>query len=541
MKNLLIVLFLLTFAIAQAADKKVDSKIESVTVFQNGAQIYRSASSSLHKGHQIIILSGLSTDINSSSIQVNGSGDFTIMSVTHQINYLQEIIKEKRIVAISDSLKDLNYKVQYQQQIIAAYSEEVDLLKANKDLKGANSNLSITELKTAADYYRMRFREIYTDRLKINEKIKEMQVEIRKLQATLNQLSQRRAPVGIGEILVEIDAAVATKANFNFDYLVNSAGWSPIYDIRAINVNKPVELHYRANIYQRTGIDWNNVKLSVSTGNPRQNGVIPILNVWYLNFYNQNTRSKSLANYTSNQLSESEMQLDEVQVQGAQVASYNKKASNASNYTTVNQGQTNTIFEIALPYSIPSSNKQVNVKVQKWDLPASYRYYAVPRLDPDAYLQARITGWEDLSLLGGDVNIFFEGTYVGQSYLNPTILSDTLDISLGKDKNIVIKRKKIKDKNSSAILGSTKKMNIAWSIEVKNNKSDAIHLVIEDQIPLSNRKDVEVILGDKSGASLNDKTGFLTWDFMLDSKKGKDFDFNYSIKYPKEVVISNAW
>ena len=322
---------------------------------------------------------------------------------------------------------------------------------------------------------------------------------------------------------------------------MNSAGWSPIYDIRAINVNKPVELHYRANIYQRTGIDWNNVKLSVSTGNPRQNGVIPILNVWYLNFYNQNTRSKSLANYTSNQLSESEMQLDEVQVQGAQVASYNKKASNASNYTTVNQGQTNTIFEIALPYSIPSSNKQVNVKVQKWDLPASYRYYAVPRLDPDAYLQARITGWEDLSLLGGDVNIFFEGTYVGQSYLNPTILSDTLDISLGKDKNIVIKRKKIKDKNSSAILGSTKKMNIAWSIEVKNNKSDAIHLVIEDQIPLSNRKDVEVILGDKSGASLNDKTGFLTWDFMLDSKKGKDFDFNYSIKYPKEVVISNAW
>ena len=183
----------------------------------------------------------------------------------------------------------------------------------------------------------------------------------------------------------------------------------------------------------------------------------------------------------------------------------------------------------------------MNVKVQKWELAADYRYYAAPRLDPDVFLQARITGWEDLSLLGGEVNIFFEGTYVGKSYLNPTVLSDTLDISLGRDKNIIIKRKKVKDKNSTSILGSTKKMNIAWSIEVKNNKAAKIHLVVQDQIPLSTRKDVVVTLGDKSAAKYDLKTGFLTWDIQLDAKKGKKLNFNYSIKYPKEVTLSNVW
>jgi len=216
-------------------------------------------------------------------------------------------------------------------------------------------------------------------------------------------------------------------------------------------------------------------------------------------------------------------------------------ALNSSNYTSVVQNQTSTIFKIALPYSIPSSNKRVNVKVQKWELPATYRYYAVPKIDPNAFLQARITGWEDLNLLRGAVNIFFEGTYVGKSYLNPSNLNDTLDISLGRDKNIVIERKKIKDKNSTAVFGGTKKMNVAWNISVRNNTEDAISLVIKDQLPLSNRKDIEVRLLLSSAAKYDATTGFLTWEMNINSKQKKTLDFQYQVKYPKEINLSNIW
>jgi len=539
MKLYLTALFLAITLILSASDndKKVKSKIKSVTVFQNGAQIYRTASTSLKKGHQIIRLSDLSTTINPQSIQVKGKGNFTIMSVTHQINYLKEIKKNKRIISLTDSIELLTSKQQYQKQIVAAYGEEIQLLKSNMSLKGNNSKLTINEIKAAADFYRARFREIYSEKLKINEKISKQQIEINKLRNALNLLQQRRAPKGVGEILVEINANEQINAKFTFDYLVNNAGWTPLYDIRAINVDKPIEMHYRANIYQNTGIDWNNIKLAVSTGNPRQNGIIPSLNVWYLNYY----KSQGASNSLSYKL-EDDMEVSAAPRSKAMTISQSSiNAMNSSNFTKVSQNQTNTIFKISLPYTIPSSNKRVNVKVQKWELSATYRYYAVPRIDPDAFLQARITGWEDLNLMAGAVNIFFEGTYVGKSYLNPANLNDTLDISLGRDKNIVIERRKIKDKNSSAVFGGSKKMNVAWNISVRNNKKDAIHLVIKDQLPLSNRKDIEVRLLQSSGAQFDGKTGFLTWDLNISSKQKKSLDFQYQIKYPKDVNLSNIW
>ena len=143
--------------------------------------------------------------------------------------------------------------------------------------------------------------------------------------------------------------------------------------------------------------------------------------------------------------------------------------------------------------------------------------------------------------MAGAVNIFFEGTYVGKSFLNPANLNDTLDISLGRDKNIVIERSKIKDKNSTAVLGGNKKMNVAWNIGIRNNKKDAIHLVIKDQLPLSNRKDIEVRLLQSSGAQFDSRTGFLTWDLNINSKQKKSLDFQYQIKYPKDVNLSNIW
>ena len=539
MKLYLTILFLAVTLILSASDndKKVKSSIKSVTVFQNGAQIYRTASTSLKKGHQIIRLSNLSTAINPQSIQVKGKGNFTIMSVTHQINYLKEIRKNKRIISLTDSIELLTSKQQYQRQIVAAYGEEIQLLKSNMALKGNNSKLTVNEIKTAADFYRARFREIYADKQKINERISKQQIEINKLKNALNQLQQRRTSKGVGEILVEINAKEQVNAKFTFDYLVNNAGWTPLYDIRAINVDKPIEMHYRANIYQNTGIDWNNIKLAVSTGNPRQNGIIPTLNVWYLNYYKSQLRGNSLSSKL-----EDDMEVSAAPRSKAMTISQGSvDALNSANFTSVSQNQTNTIFKISLPYTIPSSNKRVNVKVQKWELPATYRYYAVPRIDPDAFLQARITGWEDLNLMAGAVNIFFEGTYVGKSFLNPANLNDTLDISLGRDKNIVIERSKIKDKNSTAVLGGNKKMNVAWNISIRNNKKDAIHLVIKDQLPLSNRKDIEVRLLQSSAAQFDSRTGFLTWDLNINSKQKKSLDFQYQVKYPKDVNLSNIW
>ena len=539
-----ILVFVFSFSIivnAYSQDKSVKSKIENVTVFQRGAQIYRHANTKVNKGHQLIRLSNLSNNIDASSIQVRGSGDFTIMSVTHQINYLKEIKNNKRIKVLNDSLEMLNYKIVVNNQFISAFSDEISLLKANQSLKSQNSNLKAIEIKAAADFYRSRFREIYSEQAKIDRKNNKIRKEIVKLQRALHQVKQYRAPKGVGEIIVEIEARQTANIKLDFDYLIRNAGWVPKYDIRAKDINSDIELHYRANIYQNSGVDWNKVKLTVSTGNPRNNNIMPVLTPWYIGF--RDNAYGGLMKAEDNL----EIEMDDSEEtaalapRAAKISTLQSSANNSSNYTTVSQGQTNTKFSIDLPYSIPSTNKRVSVKVQKWKLKADYRYFCAPRISEDVYLQARITGWEELSLLPGQVNIFFDGTYVSKSMLNPMAISDTMDISLGVDKSIIVNRSKVKDSSSKSILGSTKKMKVAWNIVVRNNKSQEVNLFLQDQIPLSYREDVEIKLNEKSGANYNDKNGFLSWKLEIKPHYKKELEYNYQIKYPKDLMINGIW
>lgn len=225
----------------------------------------------------------------------------------------------------------------------------------------------------------------------------------------------------------------------------------------------------------------------------------------------------------------------------AESKSKSLEMNNSSKYTTLTNNQTASIYEISIPYTIASSNKTVNVKISKKMLDADYRYYSIPKLSPYAFLQARISGWDNLNLLPGTVNIFFEGTFVGKSRINPANIEDTLSISLGKDPSIVVQRTKIADKSGSAVLGGSKKVNVGWTISIRNGKKEKINLLLMDQIPLSRDKEIEVTLNNSDSAVLDKETGFLKWELEIapGSKVSKSFD--YTLKYPKKYTVPVQW
>ena len=550
MKKVILFALVAFLVLPAMAQKNVNSKIKKVTVFLQGAQIYRTATTSLKKGRTDVVFSGLSTRLLANTVQVKGKGNFTIMSVHHQINYLKKAKLDKRIKQMQDSVVLLTGEKNLNQQFYNALNQEQQMLLANKAIGGTNTGVDVANLKTMADFYRSRLKDIYTRMYKINLENGKRSQKI----AVLNrQIQQSRAnyQTTVSEIVVDLDVKENTQAKFSFSYIVNNASWYPQYDIRAEDAHHPIQLHYRAMIRQNTGVEWKNVKLTVSTGNPNSNSVIPQMNPWYLNYYlntpnrkMQRAKTKSYTNddkYEDMDLEESaEEPLYSMSPQAAPVAALGN-ASNSANYTVVNVGQTTTQFNISIPYTIPSTNKTVNVKIQKVELPADYRYYCVPKLSLDAFLQARITGWEELNLLAGDVNVFFDGTYVGKSHINPQNLSDTLDISLGKDQSIIVKRTKIKDKTGKIVLGSSKKMNVGWEISIRNNKSEKINITFQDQLPLSRIEEIEVELNGKDGAKYVKETGFLTWDVEIAPKKSIVKRFNYTVKYPKKYVLSNQW
>ena len=198
---------------------------------------------------------------------------------------------------------------------------------------------------------------------------------------------------------------------------------------------------------------------------------------------------------------------------------------------------TQTQFKIDAKYSIPSTGAKYAVQVSRYDLEADYLYQCVPKIDPTAYLTARLTGWEDLNLLSGNMNVYFEDTYVGQSHLDLTYLEDTLNVSLGPDKNIHVKRKSIKsDQKDQMIAGKTKDTR-EWEIIVLNKKRSDINIRIEDQVPVSSNEEIEIEIDTISGGSVSEESGIVTWDFSIKTNKEKSFTLKYSVRYPKEFVV----
>lgn len=527
MKIISTLLFLILLTTLQAQnDKVLNTKISGVKVFLAGAQITRTGDVYLPAGISDVVIQNLPTDINERTIQVTGKGEVTVLSVAYRTNYLTNLPRPNAIKILEDSLDLLRRQIDYQNAMSAVYSSEEAMILANKSIGGTNSGVDINSLKANADFYRIRLSDIKTKQLEIGQKLKNFNTEIQRVQNQLNELNAKRNQPS-GEIVIKVNVKAPNSASFVVQYNVNNAGWIPMYDLRATDISSPVKLSFKAGIYQTTGEEWKNVKLSLSTANPNQSGDKPILNPWFLYYYQAETQNYKYSNKPS--VATKDRAKAESAVDKEQYDDF--KSSNQ--YTTVTEYPINFEYGIDLPYTIEMDGSMQIVEVKEYQLTAMYQYYTVPKLDADAFLMARVTGWEQYNLMAGEANVFFEGTYVGKSYINPLTALDTLDVSLGRDKSISVRRNLMKDYSGERFIGTQQKVTKSWEIIVKNNKSKDIEIVINDQFPISNNKEIEVDRIEYSGASLEDATGKLTWTIKLKPGESKTLKLKYSVKYPK--------
>ncbi|RYZ96973.1 MAG: mucoidy inhibitor MuiA family protein, partial [Sphingobacteriaceae bacterium] len=200
------------------------------------------------------------------------------------------------------------------------------------------------------------------------------------------------------------------------------------------------------------------------------------------------------------------------------------------------ENQTNVEFNIENPYSVPSDGKQYVVEINNVDIEATYQYYTAPKISTDVFLTATVTDWNKYNFLSGEANIFFEGTFIGKSLIDTYATNDTLSLSLGTDKNIVVTRTLQKDMEKKAF-SSTKKEIRDWLITIKNRKNQPVSLLLEDQVPVSQNNAIEVETQETSGGKLDPATGKLSWSFILNSQQEKKIQLKYQVKYPKNQSV----
>ncbi|WP_020571332.1 DUF4139 domain-containing protein [Neolewinella persica] len=204
---------------------------------------------------------------------------------------------------------------------------------------------------------------------------------------------------------------------------------------------------------------------------------------------------------------------------------------------TVQRRATTVNFDIELPYSIPSDGKPRDVEIKQHNLPATYQHLAVPKFTPDAYLTAEIKEWEQYNLLSGEVQLFFEGTYLGVSKLDVANTSDVLEISLGKDPGIVIERQETDDSRKKNLFGSRTTQTREYKIKVRNTKEVPVNLTILDQVPISGDENIDIKPEIASNFQMDTNTGILTWKQELGPKKEVTAVFGYSVRFPNNYRV----
>jgi hypothetical protein len=636
------------------------SDIKKVTVFFQGAQLEHYKSADLKAGKQEVVFQKLTDFIDPNSVQVKAKGNLTILSVRTRKNYEDLKMTDSEIEELNAKKKKLELKDQVLRDEYEILALDKNLLMHNRDLKGSDNGLKVSELKEAYTFMHTKLAEIGTRQTAIYNELDELTKEMNRIEQEI--VSQRSKPVvNYSEIVVEIDVEEGTKAEFFFSYISPRAAWKPYYDMRSDGIGKPVRLEAKALVSQTTGIAWNNVDLVLSTNDPYENSKEPTLNPWYLNYYNypqqqqvyqrqipqtdysgeklrgevidastgeplpfakitfpsnpnvgavtdfdgkfeimvpKNERyvTASYVGYNSTQLSitapylkffiqPQELTLEEVVVSSEyekyapdsydaiSVQSIGKKdiqripsvgnrdfkksksrsqeymqatstanGSAASNWssnaaTTVTKKDLRVEYAIQSKFSIPTDGIDHRVHISNYDLPASYEYHAAPKMDPSVYLAAQVSGWEKLNLLNGESNLYFDGTYIGKTFIDVNSTKDTLSFSLGKDNKIQIERKRIQEKSTNRTIGSRQKFEVTWEIKVKNNGGASIPIIIKDQFPISTDSDIKVKKGDYLEGKLDEKTGILTWSFLLAPSQNKSLLFDYSVDYMHGKVL----
>lgn len=508
--------------------------LNKVTLFLQGAELQGQSTISLPKGESEILLTGVANNINPNSINVGFGSESKVMilstSLKKDIELNEHENKNVLIEPLREQLKQLQEKynttnIQYQ-----AVSETIVLLQGNR-LDGL---IKTAEMKDALDFIKTNLVTALNEQFTLQTELDELKQQLTECQQKIEQAKASSHSLN-NAISVKVYADKEVTLPVTLSYVITQAGWQPVYDVRVAEINSPVQLTYKANVYQNSGLDWQNIDFSLSTANPTEGITAPMFTTpWHIDLYNakkygyvsKNERQTQMYSVVTEDSSDFSGDIKDVR---------SKELYN--NNVFINTTGIDTRFDIKLPYTIKSDSENNILTLQEKQVEAKYRYISTPKLDSNVYLQAQISDWDKLNLLPGKSTVFFNGNYIGESFITTKDVKDTLKLSLGRDKNILITRKRnIKETSKPSFFGDDISQKYAYTIDVKNTKSLPIDIAIYDQLPVVLNKAITLEDAKYDGANLDNETGLLTWLFTLNPSEAKNLNLSFKLSYPKDKV-----
>lgn len=549
------VLFLST---VEAAEIKADSTINSVTVYPNSAKVTRNSEIMLTAGSNDIVINNLPINLKVNSLRVSGDavGEVSLGNIElirqikrdliqeneRSIRQQIEALKESRKV-IEDSLTRNQSQLEYIRKMVLGNGPSLPLDK--KEQSGSYTHLPLEqwmqawqtlESATAATQEKIRAS---------HKSLKENKIELNKLNRELNLVAVNQRETRTARL--HIESKEATKLMLKLSYQINGARWVPVYDADLDTQTGKVEIKTLAQINQRTGEEWNNVEVTLSTLRPSADTQLPTLSTWAIDFmpefYAENAATNTILMEADSAVFQ-EIQQDKMMGQDAAIVA--KPARRAMKKITQIQSQiisTNFSAEYKVPGKISlksgSNKKRFALTSQHYD--ATIQLVSAPRFDPRTMIQATTKYQGETPLLSGSLSLYRDGNFVGSTQLLQKQSGEELKLAFGEDDKVKIKFLPDPDKKSKdGILFNKKKViERNYKVSITNNHDKPFKISLFDTIPVATNEDIKVIkTGDTPTKNkVDDKKGVLSWERTLAPKKKITIKYGYTVSYPENKTI----
>ena len=389
-------------------------KLNQATIFLRGAELENNVTLNLPAGQSEVVLSNVANNIDPRSLSISIDNEDVIINTINVKKIPIAPSYPSDIAVLMEKQKDINKRIEELNININVGNEQITLLK-DQSFFGYGETQSLEHSSQKFDFISQKMTSILNQQKMAREEITELTEQLeelsRQLEIDMPIIAQEKT-----QIVLSLGTSKNLTSKMRISYITPDARWSPAYDIRSQGMDKPILLTYKADVIQNTGLNWDKVKLILTSTNPSLNITAPTLSPWYLALYNDNAkfRSKSMSMEMASPVAPSPAIIRE--------ESHEKQLNKGvTRYVTTNNNGINFSHTIALPYTLKNSTEPNTLVINQKEVVANYRYLTTPKLVEEVYLQAEVKDWENLNLLNGRANIYYMNSFVGNSYIKPKL------------------------------------------------------------------------------------------------------------------------
>lgn len=504
-----------------------EAELKEVHVYLQGARLSHLVKLQLAAGQHRIRLVGLADGAAESSTRILLPKGLQLLHYQWVHLPLRSLPEPWPLKAGYDSLNNLRAELDALRMRREVLQQEQQLLLANKQM-GGTQGVQVAELQKMAAYFRQRLGELGQALLDLQLQEKRLLTKSEELKKSL-ELRKVHLAEFENVLIAEVVAGKQGLYQVELSYNCDRVSWEPTYVLRSDGPEKPIQLTMQAEVSQNTGLAWKDVRVTLAAYMPASQLQKPVLSPWVLDFL----ELKPVAFQKSrdvNSIAATSAGVYQADEDGAALSESWAGVQRNNQFFSANY-QPEALLSL-------QHGEQKRLRIEQRELSVQYEHYLAPRHGQEVLLLARVPLSDSLPQLPGQAQIYFENSLVNTLWLDFSAENDTLDLPLGVDKALVVKFTTTPVVSDKKRFGNIAVKHYNYQIEVKNNRNQAVNLVVQDQLPISTQKEIEITEVDLQGAALEKETGIFTQNWLIGGGASQSWKYGWQVRYPanKKVV-----